>query len=222
MGTILGFFVFHPGLSPLADSLGFEACMALMIAAFGGGIALFLLITIYGRRYNQTIDNRIADRCRRAEESSGCNFTYVATFTHPCKPKQVRTYRAIHISPASVSANAIHGQVQALRGGYGASIPIATASCACVPVASTFVQPTSVVAVSHASGAPQPVSAPQTIAVAVPKGSKPGDCITVRAPDGQMMAATIPEGVAPGSTFNVQTPPPQHHQAIVVDAVPIP
>lgn len=222
LGLVLGFLVFHPAISPLADTLGFNACIALMAVSFIGGVVTFLGLSVYGRRHNQTVDALIEQRCRRAQEQSGAEFSYVALHTSTCKPKHVRTYRAVALLPAGGSTIG-SSQAQAvamLRAGYGARTPVAVGTCSCVPVATAFAQPNSITVAPHAAF--QPVAAPTIMAVAVPKGIRPGDTITVRAPDGQTMAVVVPGGVAEGSTFNVHLPQPQHAAAVIVDAIPIP
>jgi hypothetical protein len=222
LGLVLGMFVFHPAISPFRISFGFSACIALMALSIFGGIFIYILLTLHGRRHNQSIDALIEARCRRAQELSGASFQYVALHTSPCKPKHVRTYRAIALVPASRSnARSLPSQPAHLRTGYGATIPVAMGSCACVPVATTIAQPISVTVAPHAAA--RPVSPPATLlAVAVPKGIRQGDTLHIRSPDGQSVAVIVPAGVPEGSTFNVRLPPPQPAAAIVVDAVPIP
>lgn len=222
LGLVLGMLVFHPVISPLADTLGFNACMALMAVSIIGGVLTFVGLSVYGRRHNQTVDALIEQRCRRAQEQSGAEFSYVAVHTSTCKPKHVRTYRAVALLPAGGSTIG-SSQAQAvamLRAGYGARTPVAVGTCSCVPVATALTQPNSITVAPHAAS--QPVAAPTIMAVAVPKGIRPGDTITVRAPDGQTMAVVVPGGVPEGSTFNVHLPQPQHAAAVIVDAIPIP
>ena len=64
------------------------------------------------------------------------------------------------------------------------------------------------------------VAPTQTMQVACPPGSKPGDPVMVQAPGGMQCQVVIPDGVAPGQMFMVQLPAQPAIPSVVATVIP--
>lgn len=77
----------------------------------------------------------------------------------------------------------------------------------------------STIAIAQAQAMPV-APAPQTVSVACPPGSYPGDSVALSMPNGQQVTVQIPDGVGPGDSFMVQAP--QAPVVLTAVAVPMP
>ena len=80
-----------------------------------------------------------------------------------------------------------------------------------------IVQPQPGLPVTIASAVAAPT---QTIQVACPPGSKPGDPVMIQAPGGMQCQVVIPDGVAPGQMFMVQVPAQPAIPSVVATVIP--
>jgi len=188
--AIIGFLLLHPSFGPIAQAMpDNQLGNAIMVPWMMLSIGLIIGSSMYFRKANMAIDERIVELCRRTSSGSGAKLEYVTMWTGACKPKGARTYRALIIAP-----------------GEGAGVPGGVAGSSFSPTLPVV------------SGIPMVASASTmiTMQVTTPPTSKGGDTISIHGPDGTQYQVTVPMGVGPGQAFNTQIPAPAAPMAVAV------
>lgn len=224
MGTMflsifVGIIILHPSFGPLRHTMEVSSLISLTVLVPILGVFFAVGLSSQFRRYNMTIDDQIIALCRRTS-TANTTFQFVGLFTTVCKPKGVRTYRALAVAPAgtdlglgnlNVPGFAVTGS--GLRGGGSAFGGTTLHSQGVVPA------PRGVPVAAATAVELQPAAQP--LQVVCPPTATVGDTIHITAPDGRMLAVTVPSGVRPGQPFFVEPPRPPPPVAIVT-AVAVP
>lgn len=185
-----GIILFHPAFGPLAmaiednegeDSGEGEAPigLALMMPILILSVVAMIWVQMTSRKFNQDVDAEIQQLLRRTSVGSGATFELATSWTQVCKPRGVRTYRGVYISPASShAAPVVTGVPQ-----YGVLQPAPVAQQTMLVTLPAGVRPGETVSIATPGGV--------QVQVVVPPGVAEGGQFQVALPAVPVVAVTI-------------------------------